>query len=204
MKKIDGFIRVKDFQKIPLIDNYIDHTFVIYPFISKGNGENHDILFGSILTNKGKWQSLSKLLSKSKCTTNITKIYTYRDLEYNINDFDINNFDNFDNPVSNQPLNKNFVIHKQICYADIQGNYLLTISKNNLLDSDSFPKLNTYHDEHERIAKTYKFGTVNLNLVTTIKNNKDYNHIEITFQYKKNMSDTISRDLEYVKGVLNK
>lgn len=176
----------KGFPKLPFIDDYINHTFTIYPFITKEN----NALFGTIIVDNKKWQSLLRLLSKSKHTNNMTKIYIYRDLEYNINDF--------------ENCDKNFVIHKPIRYVDICQEYLLIVSENKILDNDSFPKLNIYHDEYEKNIKTYKFGMINLNFVTIKKNNKGYNYIEITFQYIKNKFDIILKDLEYVQNLLNK
>jgi len=183
-----------DFSNIPLTDTYNDHIFVIYPFIeSEGNSINTN--FGSILATKDVWDHLSKLLSGSKCCTSINKVYIYRDLEYCLNSC-VGNHDDLDLLVS--------VTHKKISHVDLRKKYLLIISAHELLDNDSFPKLNSYNDEYEKTVREYKFGTVSLNLVTIKKNNHEYNHIEITFQYKKHMSKTIIKDLDYVKAILNK
>lgn len=179
---------VKKFQSL-LSENFDDYIFTIYPFITNVINDNDNLFVGSIIAPEKKWTSLMKLLSKSKYVTYTTKIYIFKDLEYNLID-----------------QNKDFVVHKKIFDAKILDDSLLIISKHDILDIDSFPKLNVYHDEFEKISKIYKFGTISLNLITVKKNDQhDKSYIEILFQYKKGTSDKILKDLNYVNdNILNK
>lgn len=180
-----------NFSTIPFEDKYYNHIFIIHPFIKKtDNCET----FGSIITPKNKWDQIIKLLSKSKYTLLTNKIYIYRDLEYSIR---VSHSDEYNNLST--------VIHKKTCHTDIQNEYLLAIYKYELLDDESFPKFNRYHDEYEKIERKYTFGTVDMNLVTIKKNDhtNEYNYIELSFVYKKKIANRIPNDLEYIKQLIS-
>jgi len=145
---------------------------------------------GSIITPKDKFDKIMEKLSKSKCTTTSVKVYIYRDLEYNVLNYDPEN------------CSENYVIHKKNVDTIVEDDFMICISKHETMDSDSFPKLNIYHDEYEKITKTYKFGTINFNLITITKPEKTINYIEITFQYKSNHSEMIIKDLTYVNNIV--
>lgn len=170
--------------QIPFDNIYKDHIFVIYPFITKYEG------YGSITVSEDKFNILTNKLSKTESNSIKSKVYIYRDLEYHT----------FDNQNDNQ--NDDFVIHKKIVHTCTDNNFLLTISKCEILDNNSFPKLNKYHDEYTKIIKTYKFGNITLDIVTA---NEKYNYIEITFRYNFNLNlNVIKKDLKYIDELLNK
>lgn len=170
-----------------LTDKYSGCTYTIYPFISDVC-KNKELSYGCIETSVDKWNQITLKLSKSRYTIIREKIYVYRDLEYHTY-----NSDNINN----------IVIHKKIKNVKIDDRCLLIISDDDILDSDHFPKLNSYHDEYEKITKSYKFGLLCMNLIT-IKNSREYHYIELIFQYKTNMSNTILKDLKYItNNVLN-
>lgn len=149
-----------------LIKNYKGYTFTIIPFVSSSSN-----IYGTIECPINKWNYLNKILSGFKYSIDNTKIYVYRELEYDMQQ----------------------VIHKKINYADLHDNNLIIISDEKNIDIDAFPILNKYHNEYDKTTKTYKFGIVKLNLVTT--NNKT-NFVEISFF--NNGSDKLIDDLVYV------
>lgn len=162
------------------------HTFVIYPRISHIKSLNdQNGMAGNIMTPEKKWSLLLSKLSKSKCTNSTSKVYVYRDIAMNMVDQD---------NIS--------IVHNKTVYTTIIDDLLLVILKKKALDSDSFPKLNLYHDEYKRDEKSYKFGYVFLNFVTTDRNGIENKHIEVCFQYKKLFKESILKDLGYVNKLL--
>ena len=172
-----------NFDDIPFDETYDNCTFVIYPAIkyNKKDQQNGE-MFGSIISSDSEWKTISEKLSGSKSSVSDAKVYIYRDLEYHISNSNTS------------------VIHKKTVYANIHENYLLKIENQEILDDNAFPKLNVYHDEYEKKTVTYKFGTIDLNLITkTTKDSKQYKYIEITFHYKNNQKATIIKDLASIK-----
>ena len=155
-------------------NKFDNHIYTIYPHTMKNN-----------LISQDKWKSLLHNLNKFKYTTYETKNYIYRDFEYSVDNY------------GNHNVIQKIIMHVNH-HTDNKHNFLLIISKHKQLDLDSFPKLNVYHDEYNKIMRSYKFGKINLNLITCNQNN----YIEITFQYNKNLIDIIKKDLEYVTKII--
>jgi len=170
-----------NFDKLTFHDSYENHTFIIYPFIKY----NKNQLFGSITIPDNKWDGILKRLSKSTNISSNSKIYIYRDLEYHLINSNIN------------------VLHNKIIHTEIQDDMLIKIEKHERLNNDCFPKLNKYHDEYEKKVLTYNFGNVLLNLVIIAKELKIFKHIEIKFQYKKDILKAIIKDLSDIRKILN-
>jgi hypothetical protein len=167
---------------IPLSESYHNCIFIIYPFVKYDTSCES---FGSIGSDND-WVTISNKLSNLKGVSTNEKICIYRDLEYHISD-----------------NNVHLVLHRNNIYAGLHGNNLIKIEKLDALSNDSFPKLNYYHDEYEKKITTYKFGSIDLNLVTIMKSSMSYKHIEITFHYTKKMTDVIKKDIRLLEKHFN-
>ena len=165
-----------------LIKEHSLHYFQIIPFVKFTY-----VVGGNINVDKSIWDKIIEKLDKSKFIERGFKTYIYRDLEMNI--------------ISDNETDYTNILQKtQIAvYFDTVINMLTLVTKNTVLDNDSFPKLNQYHNESEKNIKSYKFGSVTLNLITEdLKNN----YFEILFQYKEEIMNKILKDLLYVFDIL--
>jgi hypothetical protein len=170
-------------------------TFELHPFIHEYNSAS-----GSISVLKDKWDELLIKLNRSKNTVLTYKVYAYRDLEYSVVDHDqdqstVDTASNLDSQI----------VHKRSVYAGVHDRQLLTIFRGTLVDNDSFPKLSVYHDEYTREVRGYRFGSVCLNFIAVDKPAapSKYNYIVVSFQYKKNLKESIIKDLKYINKVIN-
>ncbi|AYV84239.1 MAG: hypothetical protein Hyperionvirus20_17 [Hyperionvirus sp.] len=150
--------------------------FLIYPFVSGGG------MMGSLAVGKGDWDRVVKKLAKSKCVEKEVKSYVYRDLEMSLEGND----------------NDYVVVHRNIVHVSGDDKHLLVIVNEKIVDNESFPKLNEYHEEVEKRIKLYRFGSVSLSLVT----GEGGSSVEMRFQYREKNLENIMKDLTFVFDIL--
>ena len=156
------------------------HDFDIY-LISDMLGENH----GTTNFNENK---LIHIINKlDDMNTELQELkekkYTYFDIEYTITK------NNRDNNVINNIIQKEYVL--QDIY---QSKLLINIYKKSVVDRNSFPNIDTYHDESSSKIKKYRLGDISIffNYVSNICD------VHIVFSYKKSNTQKIKKDLTTV------